>query len=206
MNRAESKYFNTAAKMDKALLELLAEKDFAYITIKEICQKAGVHRSTFYLHYENLGDLLTESVEKMMKDFACRFQGFQEEGFLKKIRSCPLEELVLITPRYLLPYLSYIRDNQKLFRISVEHYSTLGLQNSYRDLFQHVFEPILERFRVLPQHRHYMMTFYLNGIIAVIMEWLENGCQEGVEEISGVLTRIIQIPNAFLKEQPGAFS
>lgn len=206
MNRAESKYFNTAAKMDKALLELLAEKDFTYITIKEICQKAGVHRSTFYLHYENLGDLLTESVEKMMKDFACRFQGFHAEGFLKKIRSCPLEELVLITPRYLLPYLSYIRDNQKLFRISVEHYSTLGLQNSYRDLFQHVFEPILERFRVLPQHRHYMMTFYLNGIIAVIMEWLENGCQEGVEEISGVLTQIIQIPNAFLKEQPGAFS
>ena len=35
MNKNESKYFNTAVKMDKALLELLEKKDFEYIT-KEI--------------------------------------------------------------------------------------------------------------------------------------------------------------------------
>ena len=51
MNRSESKYFATAARMDEAFLELLEEKDFAYITVKEICEKAGVNRSTFYLHY-----------------------------------------------------------------------------------------------------------------------------------------------------------
>lgn len=194
MNRAESKYFNTAARMDEAFLELLAEKDFQYITVKEICQRAGVHRSTFYLHYESLGDLLSESVEKMMEDFMHRFQ---EDGFLARMRSCPLEELVFVTPRYLFPYLSYIRDNRKLFRTSVEHYSTLGLQNNYRKLFQQVFEPILERFCVPPQDRHYMMIFYLNGIIAVLMEWLENGCREDVEAIAGIIIRIIQIPNAF---------
>ncbi|MDO5813306.1 MAG: TetR/AcrR family transcriptional regulator [Bacillota bacterium] len=44
--------------MDQAFLELLEKKDFEYITIKEICQKANVNRSTFYLHYENMGDLL----------------------------------------------------------------------------------------------------------------------------------------------------
>ena len=30
MNRSESKYFNTARRMDEALLSLLEEKDFAY--------------------------------------------------------------------------------------------------------------------------------------------------------------------------------
>ena len=34
MNKAESKYFNTAVKMDEALLELLEKKDFDYITVK----------------------------------------------------------------------------------------------------------------------------------------------------------------------------
>lgn len=65
MNKNESKYFNTAIKMDQAFLELLEKKDFAYITVKEICAKAGVNRSTFYLHYETLEDLLSESVEYM---------------------------------------------------------------------------------------------------------------------------------------------
>jgi hypothetical protein len=45
MNKNESKYFNTAVKMDKAFLALLEKKDFAYITVKEICEKAGVNRS-----------------------------------------------------------------------------------------------------------------------------------------------------------------
>lgn len=52
MNKSESKYFATAARMDEAFLELIEKKDFAYITVKEICEKAGVNRSTFYLHYE----------------------------------------------------------------------------------------------------------------------------------------------------------
>lgn len=62
MNKNESKYFNTALKMDKAFLEILEGKDFAYITVKEICEKAGVNRSTFYLHYETIVDLLDESI------------------------------------------------------------------------------------------------------------------------------------------------
>ena len=52
MNKAESKYFNTALRMDEALISLLRVKDLEYITVKEICEKAGVNRSTFYLHYE----------------------------------------------------------------------------------------------------------------------------------------------------------
>ena len=43
MNRSESKYFATAARMDEAFLELLEKKDFTYITVKEICEKAGVN-------------------------------------------------------------------------------------------------------------------------------------------------------------------
>ena len=41
MNRSESRYFATAARMDEAFLTLLAKKDFEYITIKEICEVAG---------------------------------------------------------------------------------------------------------------------------------------------------------------------
>lgn len=57
MNRSESRYFATAARMDEAFLTLLAKKDFEYITVKEICEVAEVNRSTFYLHYETMSDL-----------------------------------------------------------------------------------------------------------------------------------------------------
>lgn len=74
MNKNESKYFNTAVKMDEAFLKLLFRKDFPYITVKEICEKAGVHRSTFYLHYETTADLLSECVEYIEKRFLSYMQ------------------------------------------------------------------------------------------------------------------------------------
>ena len=45
MNKSESKYYNTALLMDEALLLLLEKKDYEFITVKEICAKAGVNRS-----------------------------------------------------------------------------------------------------------------------------------------------------------------
>lgn len=60
MNKSE---FHTALRMEEALLALLERKDLEYITVKELCQEAGVNRSTFYLHYETIGDLLNETVE-----------------------------------------------------------------------------------------------------------------------------------------------
>lgn len=103
MNKSESKYFATAARMDEAFLELIEKKDFAYITVKEICEKAGVNRSTFYLHYETVGDLLEESVRHIIDRFV-EFMPYDTADFLKKLNECPLEELYLITPEYLTPY------------------------------------------------------------------------------------------------------
>ena len=73
LNKSESKYFNTAKKMNEALINLIEKKDFEYITVKEICEKAGVNRSTFYLHYETIGDLLEETTRYMLDDFLSYF-------------------------------------------------------------------------------------------------------------------------------------
>ena len=51
------------------LIALLEIKEFAYITVSEICKTAGVNRSTFYLHYETLGDLLEETTQHLLTDF-----------------------------------------------------------------------------------------------------------------------------------------
>lgn len=193
MTKSESKYFNTAWKMDKALIELLAEKDFSYITVKEICHRAQVNRSTFYLHYENLGALLDESGERMI---AQAMECFHEKDFPQRLKSCSLEELNFITPRYLLPYLTYIRDNRKLFCTMVDQASTLGLQKSYQSMFRKIFDPILARFQVPQEMRKYTMAFYIHGIVAIIMEWLKNECLESAEDIAQIIMENIKSPGA----------
>ena len=108
MNRSESRYFATATRMDEAFLALMAKKDFEYITVKEICEVAGVNRSTFYLHYETMSDLLSESVSRMNEQFlACMEK--DSDAFSAKLRNCPRDELYLITPEYLTPTSATLR-------------------------------------------------------------------------------------------------
>ncbi len=119
MNRSESKYFATAAKMDEAFLAILEKKDFAYITAKEICEKAGVNRSTFYLHYETIDDLLSETAQHIIDQFVdC--MPYDTAAFLKELQSRPLEELHLMTREYLAPYLNYIKEHRRIFSVTVE--------------------------------------------------------------------------------------
>ena len=193
MNKSESKYFNTAARMDEAFLSLLEKKDFAYITVKELCEAAGVNRSTFYLHYETMEDLLSECARYLNARFLSYMQ-HDSAAFVSKLNGCPLHELYLITPEYLAPYLRYIRENQRLFRVGLEHAGALHLDDSYAELLQHVLLPILERYGVPESERAYLMAFYISGLMAIITQWLQGGCADSVAQITRVMQRCIPQP------------
>ena len=185
MNKSESKYINTAEKMDKAFLELLQRKDFSFITVKEICEKAGVNRSTFYLHYETVGDLLEESLEYMQKKFLASFKG--SLSVIPKIESCSHEELMWIKPEYLKPYLQFIKENRQLYRAAIEHPAVFGVDTTYKRMFKHIFDPVMERFGVPLDERHYLMAFYLKGITGIIEEWIKGGCEDDIDHITNVI-------------------
>ena len=68
------------------------------------CEAAGVNRSTFYLHYETLSDLLAESAQYLNERFLAHME-HDARTFVSRLHDCPLEELYLVTPEYLTPYL-----------------------------------------------------------------------------------------------------
>ena len=186
MNKSESKYFNTAVRFDQALLSLLEKKPFEYITIREICEEAGVNRSTFYLHYENTADLLKETTAYMLGRFSSYFS-VDTESISSQYASCDLRELNFINDKYLHPYLSFIRENQRLFAAVLSNPATFDSHAIFQRLFDHIFHPILDRFHYPSEEQHYVMMFYLSGITAIIAEWLKEGCVKSIEEISSII-------------------
>lgn len=186
MNKNESKYFNTALKMDIAFLELLEHKDIEYITVKEICKKAGVNRSTFYLHYETIDDLLNESTQYINEHFNTHMK-HNDSDFISNIENLPIEQLYLITPEYLEPYLRYIKEHKRLFATAIKNTTLLRLDQNYDKMFQTIFNPILERYTVPVERRKYLMEFYIHGLMAIIYEWLKNDCNDSIEQIISIM-------------------
>ena len=186
MNKNESKYFNTAIKMDEALITLLENKDFEYITIKEICSAAGVNRSTFYLHYENTSDLLKETTQYIIDKHLAYYE-IDKKHISLDFENCNLGDLIFITSEYLTPYLTFIKENQRIFKVSIKQFNSMNMDKVYSRMFEHIFNPILSRFHVPECERAYVMKFYLTGIFAIVMEWLEKNCSDKMEDVIKII-------------------
>ncbi len=189
MNRSESKYYNTAVKMDEAFLRLLNQKDFEFITVKDICTEAGVNRSTFYLHYETVVDLLNETMEYINKTFYSYFQDLSFD--VERIYAAPLEELYLITPEYLIPWLQFTMDHRRLFSTFIKRSKTLRVIESYERIFKDVLSPILSRFHVQKGDHAYILLFYVEGISGMVKEWIRNDCSLPVQEVARLIMSCI---------------
>jgi len=200
VNKSESKYFNTAIKMNVALIDLLKKKSFEYITVSELCSVAGVNRSTFYLHYETIGDLLEETAKYLIDGFLSYFSIDENKSFT--LCQTSLNDLIFICDKYLIPYLSYIKDNKEVFATALANKKSLGLEKVYERMFEHIFNPILERYSYPQKDRKYVMVYYLNGITAIVSEWLKDDCKKTINEISKIIQVCIFGLNGEITKQP----
>ena len=58
----------TRQTIKDTFLELLKQKSFTKITVTEICKNAEINRGTFYLHYYDIHDVLTDIFDDMTQD------------------------------------------------------------------------------------------------------------------------------------------
>lgn len=65
------------------MIALAYTKQYHEITVKELCQKAYVARSTFYLNYKNSSDLLMEIEDYFIHQLELIFKNYIEKGYVR---------------------------------------------------------------------------------------------------------------------------
>lgn len=188
MNKNESKYFNTAKKMDDALISLLETKSFEFITIKDICKLAKVNRSTFYLHYENLNDLLEEVISNTNKDFCKSFALVHK----KEIDLSNKEELVFINDEYLIPYLQFVKEHSKVYKAVKNNSSLFKADKMEKQIYTDLIEKILDKFQINENYKIYMYDYFVNGIQALIIRWIKNDFDLDVIELTNLIKGLVK--------------
>lgn len=186
MNKSESKYYNTALLMNQALLLLLEKKDYDFISIKEICEKAGVNRSTFYLHYETKDDLLYETIEMINKKFL--------EAFNNKVldfRFNSKDDLFFIEDEYIIPYLNFIKENKKIYTLIHNKPDIFNYQGAFKKMYDNIFKVILDKYHVSKDEQPYIFSFYSFGLVAIISKWIETDCNDDINKIAEIMKNVI---------------
>ncbi len=184
MNKNEGKYFYTASLMAEALIELLDKKDFEYITVKELCKKAGVNRSTFYLHYENMNDLLEDTKNIVNKKFHSYFETQKANDILK---SKETDDFIFLSPKYLRPYLNFIYDNKKIFQAYFDKKHNFNSADVLNQWNIDLFEPIMNKFDIDKNIQPFLLRYYCSGIISIITKWINDDFKISIDEILEII-------------------
>ena len=143
------------------------------------------------MHYESIAELLDETMEMMNQRFLSYFPQ-EEEAVLGDLEHRELNDLVFVTQEYLLPYLRFIQDNKKVYRAAFRNPSSMQANARYGVLKQRILDPILERFEIPAARRPYYIAYYVEGIAAIVKEWLRHDCGDSVEMIAAIIESCVR--------------
>lgn len=163
----------TVHMIQNIFLELLKEKPVAKITVKEICERAEINRSTFYKHYQDVYDLM----EKLENEAV--------EAFEKLLDSYVQNETVPA----LVTLLTSLRENRELL-LSL-------LANSSNDDFMKRLTDVCSGYALshLTPEEDYtsnpeqaaVYAYLAGGTSGIISNWLETGTQEPPQQVAELI-------------------
>ena len=67
MNENDLRVVKTRENIENAFVELLKTKPLDKVTVVELARAARIHKSTFYLHYLDIPDLYTKTLQKTLR-------------------------------------------------------------------------------------------------------------------------------------------
>lgn len=170
----------------ESLFELMKEKPLNKVTVKEICEKADVNRSTFYSYYLDIYDLHSSIIKEFFSQYKAVIQKTQEILLSKDdMFSLALSDYYEIA----FYYLNTVKNNRELYKFIFNQNSTNAIHISYGKIFYRMIRDIIlaehpeEKTIWLKQY----FTFISGGTTAIIMEWLKRDRNESIEVLAGQL-------------------
>lgn len=163
----------TENRIKYVFLNLLKEKDISRISVSEICKRAEIHRTTFYVHYKDVTDLMEHLVTEMYRQVVGLFV---EEG--KGMRPGGFRHLFELIQKHRAFFCTYM--------------DALGKMDLTYDRLPAELKDNIDR--IMPvmgyasrEELLYHQTFFTEGLSAVIRRWIRRGCQESPEEMERIV-------------------
>lgn len=164
----------TKALLKDALVQLLKERHISKVSIKSLCERADINRSTFYAHYTDQFDLLRQ-VQDEVKD--------NLKSFLEQY----VNDRMPITEQSLKGILEYARANSDLFTVMLGENCDQAFQ---KDLMELV-ELVPFQYETQERKKEYILSFAITGCISILHKWLKEGTVEPPEEMAALVLKVI---------------
>lgn len=175
--KANLKVINTKRKLSKSLISLLTSKSITEIDVSELCEKAGINRTTFYKHYASLYHLLDELIVQFFKRIETLFLSLSSgKNTTSKVA-------------YLLKYL---KQNREFVTIIMNNnsFSSISERLIQLNFICNLINSNIQYRKNAYVSEDYYVDFIISGWIAAIRRWVNENCDLDVNTLARLLTSI----------------
>ncbi len=170
----------TQRKLKDILIKKLASKPLKEITVQELCREAKINRTTFYIHYDNLDDLMLHIDMEMQKKIDALFQD-PDLGPGKIFTEKRLEKLNEHTYQHADFYRNYLNDFNRLNR----------LDNELAATWNEEIKPALQKDGLTETELQYRFEYLISGMRGVQRMWLNLNCPETPKEFTKMIKDVM---------------
>ncbi len=165
----------TRRMLKDALTEMLKEKDIYHISIRELCERADVNRTTFYKYYGSPFDLLAD-MEKDILVFLAGVIRDHETDTIKAIETA----------------CGYLEDNLEFARLIFNNNVDPAFPQKVFSM-EAVKEALIKKQsdRYDKNEQEYLYNYMTYGAYRVVYVWLNKENRETPHEIAEILARIL---------------
>ncbi|HEX8073157.1 MAG TPA: TetR/AcrR family transcriptional regulator [Pyrinomonadaceae bacterium] len=170
----------TRERLGDALIELIQQKPFDAITVQDVLDRAGVARSTFYLHYRDKHDLFLSDADEFLEAMATALSRCRDTSE----RVAPVRE-----------FFTHIAEAEPLYNALVE----AGRIQDFLELAQeHFARGIERRLAELPRAaathaaaRPALAHALAGALISLLTWWLSRHPRTPPEQMDAIFHRIV---------------
>src|SRR6266702_3376411 len=151
----------------EALMAELSERAFEEITVKDICERAMIHRTTFYKHYEDKYTLLEQGIRQMYDALVA-----------EEVHVPPSAFSVDHPPPYFIRLFEHVAQHQQFYKLMLCGEGIGRFQKLVKEYLAEV--AWAKESELTPTHQHLgvraamHVQFVVGAIFSLLAWWLEN--------------------------------
>ncbi|MDR7240537.1 TetR/AcrR family transcriptional regulator [Neobacillus drentensis] len=189
-NNTDLRVIRTKESIRDALVELIDEKGFEAITVKDITTRAKINRGTFYAHYQDKYDLMTKFEEEIMFEMS----RIAKQNFPGVIAALGTNSPTLAPFSLAVSLFEYLNENNGFMKAVLGPKGDLSFQTRLKDfmwktIYGNDVNAIIKEENLLVPGQ-YLVSYIASAHIGVIQQWLNSGMKESPQEMARIISTI----------------
>ncbi len=180
MNSKKNKHYQqTDQKIKKAILDII-ESD-KNPTVAQICRIVNINRTTFYLHYEDIVELMEDLQNEI-------FQSFTDSYTKEKL------DLTFMSYLSYKLFAQHVKENKKFYKYYFRVNTSFPLKDGYDYIYENIIIPYFHELHIVEEEIIKLrFVCFQAGFTITLKDWVEHDCHLSCDDVAKILCECIRL-------------